>query len=406
MTFLATALVGMALLAVAEPAAARPVPDSDRDGLSDRYERGRSGTSPRRADTDRDGLRDRFELKRSRTNPRKRDTDSDGLSDGAEIRLGSNPRRRPGGPGKHRFDPIQPPSEPLPTRPPAPAPPPSPPSPSPSPPHPPPPPPDGFPTPATTGVPDGWRPTQTTNGSLTVTQEGAVISGRLVTGGINVRARNVTIRNSRVYGAIYNQANNRVYSGLVVEDTEIGPDQGNNGATTGSLGAGGYVARRVHIHNSTEGFRVGGYSYSGGEAGPVVIEDSFVDLDSRAGSCDHADGVQEYDGPPSLVVSHNTIDMRGVDCSTGPIYLGDSPGVKSVTNNLIMGGSYPLRLHNEAPGITYSQVSGNRIVNHAWDWGPLLVDSCSVVSSWSDNHLVTIDAGYRVTELGTFLTRC
>lgn len=397
MTFLATALVGMAALALAAPAAARPVSDSDRDGLSDRYELKRSGTSPRRADTDRDRLTDRFELKRSRTNPRKRDTDSDGLSDGVEVRIGSNPRRRPRKAGKHRLGPVAPTPAPLPSKP-APPPPPLPPS----------SPPDGssFPTPATTGVPEGWRPSQTTSGSLTITQEGAVISGRLVTGSINVRARNVTIRNSRVYGAIYNQAGGRVYSGLVVEDTEIGPDQGNNGATTGSLGAGGYVARRVHIHNSTEGFRVGGYSYSGGEAGPVVIEDSFVDLDSRPGMCDHADGVQEYDGPPSLVVSHNTIDMRGVACSTGPIYLGDSPGVKSVTNNLIMGGSYPLRLHNEAPGITYTQVSGNRIVGAAWDWGPLLVDSCAVVSSWSDNRLVAIDSGYRVTELGAALTRC
>ena len=68
------------------PAVEAAVRDSDRDGLSNRFEKKRSFTSPRRADTDRDGLRDRFEVRTSRTSPRRRDTDGDGLSDRLELR--------------------------------------------------------------------------------------------------------------------------------------------------------------------------------------------------------------------------------------------------------------------------------------------------------------------------------
>jgi hypothetical protein len=44
-------------------------------------------------DRDGDGLSNRFERKRSHTDPRRADTDGDGMSDGAEVRRGRNPRR-------------------------------------------------------------------------------------------------------------------------------------------------------------------------------------------------------------------------------------------------------------------------------------------------------------------------
>ncbi|HEY1276816.1 MAG TPA: hypothetical protein VGF25_18040, partial [Thermoleophilaceae bacterium] len=174
--------------------------DTDRDGLGDRYELRRSHTNPRRRDTDRDGLSDRYELRRSHTNPRKRDTDGDGVSDGVEVRRGTDPLRKP---GTRRQ--VVPPGQPGTPRAPAAS---------------------AFPTAATTGVPDGWAPSATTSGNLTVTTDGAVVQGQLVTGSILVRAQNVTIRNSRVYGQIYNQVANQGYNGLLVEDTEIGADSG------------------------------------------------------------------------------------------------------------------------------------------------------------------------------------
>src|SRR6185312_7570768 len=54
----------------------------------------------------------------------------------------------------------------------------------------------GYPTPSTTGVPSGT--TLTASGPITVTTPGTVIDGKDVTGGIDVQADDVTIRNSRV----------------------------------------------------------------------------------------------------------------------------------------------------------------------------------------------------------------
>jgi hypothetical protein len=95
------------------PATVTAITDSDRDGLSNTWERTASLTNPARWDTDRDGLSDGREdpdrdgltnaaEQRLRTNPRRADTDGDGWTDGAEYRAGtdalasaSHPRAKP-----------------------------------------------------------------------------------------------------------------------------------------------------------------------------------------------------------------------------------------------------------------------------------------------------------------------
>jgi hypothetical protein len=73
------ALAALLFASVPPPVAA--LPDSDRDGLTDRFETQRSRTNPRLADTDRDGIRDGDE-----------DPDRDGLTNRAEQGTGTNPR--------------------------------------------------------------------------------------------------------------------------------------------------------------------------------------------------------------------------------------------------------------------------------------------------------------------------
>ena len=82
----ALAVVVVLAAAVLVPSAQANVRDTDRDGLSNGFERLRSHTNPRKPDTDRDKLRDRYELRASRTSPRLRDTDRDFLTDGFEVR--------------------------------------------------------------------------------------------------------------------------------------------------------------------------------------------------------------------------------------------------------------------------------------------------------------------------------
>jgi len=60
--------------------------DTDQDGLSDDSEKTMQ-LDPNSPDTDGDGLNDKYELEVSRTMPDQRDSDGDGLSDGEEVNL-------------------------------------------------------------------------------------------------------------------------------------------------------------------------------------------------------------------------------------------------------------------------------------------------------------------------------
>jgi hypothetical protein len=74
-------------------------PDSDSDGLRDRFETNtgiyvsavNTGTNPTLADTDADGLLDGLEVNFHGSNPNIKDSDSDGFDDGFEVSTGFNP---------------------------------------------------------------------------------------------------------------------------------------------------------------------------------------------------------------------------------------------------------------------------------------------------------------------------
>ena len=74
-------------------------PDTDGDGIPDRFETGTgiyvspqdTGTDPNKTDTDGDGLSDGQEVIIHHTNPNLRDTDGDGFDDGFEVATGFSP---------------------------------------------------------------------------------------------------------------------------------------------------------------------------------------------------------------------------------------------------------------------------------------------------------------------------
>lgn len=74
-------------------------PDTDGDGIRDRFETGTgiyvspedTGTSPTKADTDGDRLTDGREVYIYHTNPNRKDTDGDGFDDGFEVSTGFDP---------------------------------------------------------------------------------------------------------------------------------------------------------------------------------------------------------------------------------------------------------------------------------------------------------------------------
>jgi hypothetical protein len=250
--------------------------------------------------------------------------------------------------------------------------------------------PGAFPNPASTGVPAGWQPAAVHEGDLWVNEPGTVIEDMLVTGAIQVRAENVTIRRTRVHGIIWNQySDSEQFGGLLIEDTEVGPD---SGVMTdwghGAVGTAGYTARRVEIHNVTDGFRVSGDN--------VLIEDSFVSLAVVEGECNHLDAVQGYGGGQNVVVHGNTLDARGY-CSNASVFMADSSPHADVQGNLLLGGTYSLRLNQyEIPATFVAR--NNRIVDGAWQYGPMdIVNRGALNFSCGGNQVVTIDSNFQVT---------
>ncbi len=247
-----------------------------------------------------------------------------------------------------------------------------------------------YPTAACTGVPHGWRPRKTHDGDLTITKAGTVVTDYLVTGTIWVKAADVTIRRTRVYGSIDNFPADRVLGHLTIEDTEVvnPPGQEFSSNLQYAFGVADYTCRRCKVVNRLEGWRVGGNSYSG--AGRVTIEDSYARLAVPPGLCagvdPHGDGVQSYGGP-SAVIRHNTIDQRDDPCPTAPIFIPDQDNAGgTVEDNLLAGGSYALRL----TGGRFPSVTGNKIVDDTAEYGPLEVD-CGKIGTWSGNAVVTVD---------------
>jgi hypothetical protein len=246
-----------------------------------------------------------------------------------------------------------------------------------------------FPTPATTGVPAGWTPTQTRTTDLRVTQPGAVIQDlRLVNASLIIAAPSVTVRRVQIEGgAIHTKPGGTCFS-VDVEDTSIIRA---TGPTTGSepvIEPGGYTARRVEINGPPEGFRVGAKA----SCGTTTILDSFALVRSPDSCGDwHGDTLQGYDGG-ALVVRHSTmvLEERGGCGGTAPFFYprnqGNS-GPVTVDRLLVKGGGYTFRM-----GMS-GHVTGLRIVAGS-SYGPIDV-RCSVVNPW-EAQVVTIDANYRI----------
>jgi hypothetical protein len=349
--------------AASEAAPDKSGPDRDRDGLPDRWERRydlSTSKNSTKGDPDRDGLRNLREY-RLRTNPRKRDTDADGYRDRAELRAGTDPRDRRSRPGAAR---------------------------------------EGyeFPNPETTGVPHGWVPRHTLAKDLTVTRPGAVVQDIRFTNGasIVVKADDVTIRRVDLQGGTITNQYGTAPAGcghnMLVEDTTFEQIPGRfTPSDFPVIGEGSYTARRVEVNGRGEGFR-------SSDCGFVTLEDNFVSIKgAELGTPDcenvHSDGVQAYYGK-GMDATNNTLILQNY-CGTSAWFVTTdhgNTGTYNIDRLLVSGAGFTFR-----QGLRGS-VTGLRVVNNSWVYGPLDDMVCSVLSHW-DAKLVTIDSRYRIARV-------
>jgi hypothetical protein len=242
-----------------------------------------------------------------------------------------------------------------------------------------------YPTPSCTGVPTGVS-LAAVNGDMTATSDSQVIDGKKITGALYVNARNVVVKNSEIHGRIWIQTGS-----LTIQDSTVGPPSGC--LTVEALAYENYTATRVEFRNVGDGPRVSGDN--------VTVQDSYIHLCSQPG--DHSDGIQGYGGGSNVLIKHNTIDQRDAKDVTSPIFFADGSKSATVQNNLLAGGGYTIRIHDDhTPDIGPWVITGNRIVQNAWVYGVVnnTATNCST-TTWTDNRLVNIDSNYNITSTGS-----
>jgi hypothetical protein len=233
----------------------------------------------------------------------------------------------------------------------------------------------GYPTTATAGVPAGTALT-VIDGNDIITTNGAVVEGKEIHGCVDVRASNVTIRNSRVIGPCDYGVSTFSASGTTVLDhVEINCTTGTG---TGLAGP-NFAADAVYIHDCENGLEI--------DDGSSLV-DSVISAREGTSSA-HGDGIQSQGGN-NVVIRHNT--LLEINPVTSAIIT--NPTLNNgwvVEDNFMGGGAYTLYCPEQG---TNWVVRNNRFVPaktgalYSAAYG--LTDACGHAGiTWTGNYLDT-----------------
>jgi hypothetical protein len=200
----------------------------------------------------------------------------------------------------------------------------------------------GFPDADSAGVRAGVE-LQRYDGDITVTTDGAVISGLEIHGTLRVEADNVIIRDCKIINDSYNNIIIPDPYSATVEYCDI------IGGVNGISGAGTF--RGNDFSQNENGINV---------YGPSLIEDNYIH-DMGGGSDAHFDGI-ENNGASGMIVRHNTIINDSSQTSAIMLnnYFGKIEGA-IIDNNYLAGGGYTIYSDGRAGD---EPISGVQITNN------------------------------------------
>lgn len=192
-----------------------------------------------------------------------------------------------------------------------------------------------LPDASNTGVPAGVS--LTNSGGLTVTKAGTVLSGLNINGSVLVRAPNVTIKNSRIYGRV-DTGDQSQYPGTMIDHVEIiGPYSPSNDGGYPGVGYTDYTCNACNIHGWGKGFDL---------VTNVVITNSWVHdiqvFGDPANGGSHNEAILSVGGSNFTIVNNN-LDSGNAPNVSASLALYSQLG--SITNvlaqgNLFNGGGY------------------------------------------------------------------
>ncbi|GIF71259.1 hypothetical protein [Asanoa siamensis] len=199
--------------------------------------------------------------------------------------------------------------------------------------------PTDWPGATNTGVPEGV--TLTKAESLDLVTDGQVVTGLDIDGCVDVHAKNVTIRQSRITCDRKTWAVRTfdTTENLVLEDVEID----GSGVNSTAVCCDNYTLRRVDVHNVIDGPRLGNNT--------AVVDSWIHDLARSGGS--HNDALQTTGGA-AIVVKHNRLepyDKAAKDPLNACVMVGSTstPQVRDLVfeDNYCNGGNYSVGLRDD-----------------------------------------------------------
>ena len=202
-----------------------------------------------------------------------------------------------------------------------------------------------WPGPGTTGIPDGAALSPA--GSLELRTDGQVVADLHVTGRIDVYAKDVVIRRSRITCEDATSAIRTFAStvNLLVEDVEI-DGRGQGGV---AVQASNYTLRRLDIHDVVDGIGLGSRT---------TVADSWIHDLTRTGTS-HNDCLWVFGGR-GIVVRHNRLDAYRSStsdpmnsCLTVGSAADSSVDGLLFEDNYCNGGNYAIDVH---PDVVASNV--------------------------------------------------
>jgi hypothetical protein len=234
----------------------------------------------------------------------------------------------------------------------------------------------GWAGPSSTGYPAGQVWKKTVTGGLTVSTDGTVIDGYNVTGGITVKAKNVTIRNSWVRNSAGGANGSGVVKVLNGASATIDHSvlDGQDATHTCIWHEG---ASMTATNNECIGANDGIFSWAttagkDGTGDNFLIENNWLHDFTTTAANGHVDGFQT-EGAKNGVIRHNTFDVEQGQTSAIAIWNGrKSADNIQVVGNLIQGGGFSIYAEDYNPseaspagGYTVTNVSftNNRFSN-------------------------------------------
>lgn len=180
--------------------------------------------------------------------------------------------------------------------------------------------PTGFPNASNTGLSNPGA-LSVHNGTLNITQDGAVVQNLEIRGAVNVWGKNVVLRNVWVHASGEHAVQIRDGGSLLIEDSEIGhPGQAGAAGISGN----NVTVRRVNVHHQRDGFFAGHNS---------LYERVYChDLVSHP----HADCFQDV-GHSNYTIRNSTLDGRFANGATANAAIIIKSDLGPISNAVVEG---------------------------------------------------------------------